>query len=74
MASAGRRSELHALVFDPQFKHKGARVALYVIPKVHGENQRNYQVNDPWYIPAVLTGKPDFGARSCPSEGAQVLS
>ena len=24
------------------------------------------QVNHPWYIPAVLTGEPDFGAPNCP--------
>ena len=28
--------------------------------------QRPNQVNDPWYIPAVPTGKPDFGALHCP--------
>ena len=36
MASAGRHSELQALVFDPQyipFKPKGARVTLYFTPK-----------------------------------------
>ena len=36
MASAGRRSELQALVFDPQyiqFKPKGARVTLYFTPE-----------------------------------------
>ena len=26
------------------------------------KNQRLNQVNDPWYIPAVMNGKPDFGA------------
>ena len=31
-------------------------------PRVHVENQRHNQVSDPWYIPAVLTGKPDFVA------------
>ena len=30
------------------------------------KNQRPNQVNDPWYIPAVPTGKPDFGAPNCP--------
>ena len=29
------------------------------------KNQKPNQVNDPWYIPAVLTGKPDFGAPNC---------
>ena len=36
MASAGRRSELQALVFDPQyiqFKPKGAGVTLYFTPE-----------------------------------------
>ena len=30
------------------------------------KNQRPNQVNGPWYNPAVLTGKPDFGAPNCP--------
>ena len=30
------------------------------------KNQRPNQVNDPWYIPAVPTGKPEFGAPNCP--------
>ena len=29
------------------------------------KNERINQVNDQWYIPAVLTGKPDFGAPNC---------
>ena len=65
MASAGRRSELQALVFDLQyiqFKPKGAGVKFYFSPEFMLENQ----VNDPWYIPAVLTGRPDFGAPNCP--------
>ena len=28
--------------------------------------QRPNQVNHPWYIPAVPTGEPDFGAPNCP--------
>ena len=54
MASAGRRSELHALRFDQnyiQFKPKGAGVTLYFSPEFMRKNQ-----NDPWYIPAVPTG------------------
>ena len=68
MASAGRRSKLQALVFDPQyiqFKPKGAGVTLYFSPEFMRKNQRPNQVNDPWYIPAVLTGKPDIGAPNC---------
>ena len=64
MASAGRRSELHALRFDQnyiQFKPKGAGVTLYFSPEFMRKNQKPNQVNDPWYIPAVLTGKPEFG-------------
>ena len=30
------------------------------------KNQRPTQVNDPWYIPVVPTGKSDFGAPNCP--------
>ena len=59
MASAGRRSELQALVFDPQyihFKPKGAGVTLYFTPEFMRKKQRPNQVNDLWYFPAVLTG------------------
>ena len=69
MASGGRRSKLQALVFDPQyiqFKPKGAGVTLYFTPEFMRKNQRPNQVNDPWYIPAVLTGRPQFGAPNCP--------
>ena len=55
MASAGRCSELQALVFDLQylqFKPKGAGVTLYFTPEFMQKNQPN-QVNDPWYYPAV---------------------
>ena len=79
MASAGRCSELQALVFDPeyiqfkpkgpqysQFKPKGAGVTLYFTPEFMRKNQRQNQVNDTWYIPVVPTGKPEFGAPYCP--------
>ena len=49
-----------ALVFDPQFKHKGAVVTLHFTPEFMRKNQRPNQVNDPWYIPAVPTGKPEL--------------
>ena len=69
MASAGRRSELQALVFDLryiQFKPKGAGVTLYFTSEFMRNNQRPNQVIDRWYIPTVQTGKPDFGAQNCP--------
>ena len=69
MASAGRRSELHALRFDQnyiQFKLKGAGVTLYFSPEFRRKNQKPNQVNDPWYIPAVPTGKSEYGAPNCP--------
>ena len=68
MASAGRRSELQALRFDQnyiQFKPKGACV-LYFSPEFMRKNQKPNQVNDPWYIPAVPTGKSEFGTPNCP--------
>ena len=69
MASGGRCSELQALVFDPQyiqFNPKGAGVTLYFTPKFMRKTQRPNQVNYPWYIPAVPTGRPEFGAPNCP--------
>ena len=69
MASAGRRSELHALRFDQnyiQFKRKGAGVTLYFSPEFRRKNQKPDQVNDPWYIPAVPTSKSEFGTPNCP--------
>ena len=70
MASAGRRSELQALMFDQkylQFKPKGAAVTLYFSPEFMRKNQKPNQVNDPWYIPAVPTGKSEFSAPNCPA-------
>ena len=67
MASAGRRSELHALRFDHnciQFKPKGAGVTLYFSPEFMSKNQKPNQVNDPWYIPAVPTGAPNCPVRA----------
>ena len=64
MASAGRRSELHALRFDSnyiQFKPKGAGVTLYFNPEFMRKNQKPNP-----YIPAVPTGKSEFGAPNCP--------
>ena len=69
LASAGRRSELQSLRFDQnyiQFKPKGAGVTLYFSPEFMRKNQKPNQVNDPWYIPVVQTGKPEFGAPKCP--------
>ena len=69
MASAGRSSELQALVFDQnyiQFKLMGAGVMLYFSPDFMRKNQKLNQVNDPWYIPVVPTGKSEFGAPNCP--------
>ena len=63
MASAGRRSELNALRFDQnyiQFKPTGAGVTLYFIPEFMRKNQKSQ------YIPAIPTGKPEFGAHNCP--------
>ena len=65
MASAGRRSELQALVFDQkyiQFKPKGAGVTLYFSPEFMRKNQKPNQGNDPWFIPSVPTSKSEFGA------------
>ena len=69
MASAGRRSELQALMFDQiyiLFQQKGAGVTLYFSPEFMRKNQKPNQVNDRWYIPAVPTGKSEFGSASCP--------
>ena len=69
MTSAGRLSDLQALVFDQkyiQFKPKGAGVTLYFSPEFMRKNQKPNQVKDPCYIPAVPTGKSEFGAPNCP--------
>ena len=69
MASAGRRNELQPLMFDQkyrQFKPKGAGVTLYFSPEFMHKNQKPNQVNDPWYIQAVPTGRSKFGAPNCP--------
>ena len=56
-------------MFDPkyiEFKPKGAGVTLYFTPEFMRKNQRPNQVNDPCYIPAVSTGRPEFGAPNFP--------
>ena len=45
---------------------KGAGVTLYFSPDFMRKNQKPNQVNDPWYTPAVPTGKSEFGALNCP--------
>ena len=50
MTSAGRCSELQALVFDSQYsqsKPKGAGVTVYFSPKFKRKYLRPNQVNDP---------------------------
>ena len=69
MASAGRRNEIQGLMLDQkyiQFKPKGAGVTLYFSPEFMRKNQKPNQVNGPWYISAVPTGKSEFGASNCP--------
>ena len=39
---------------------------LYFSPEFMRKNQKPNQVNDPWYIPAVPTGKSEIGAPNCP--------
>ena len=63
MFLVGRRSELHALRFDQnciQFKP-------YFSPEFMRKSQEPNRVSGPWYIPAVPTGKPEFGAPNCPA-------
>ena len=59
MASAGR-PKLHTV----QTKRGWCYTLLK--PRVMRKNQKPNQVNESWYIPAVPTGKPEFGARNCP--------
>ena len=69
MFSVGRRSELHAPRFDQnciQFKPIGAGVTPYFSPDFMRKSQEPNQVGGLWYIPAVPTGKPEFGAPNCP--------
>ena len=69
IASAGKCNELQALMFDQkyiQFKPKGAGVTLYFSPEFMRKNQKPSQVFDPWFIPAVPTGKSEFGTPNCP--------
>ena len=61
MASAGRRSELQALVFDPQyiqFKPKG--LVLHYISALSSCGK----IRD--LTKSMTRGKPDFGAPNCP--------
>ena len=64
--AAGFSTEVSKFAAAPKFKLKGAGVTLYFTPEFVRKNQRPNQVNDLWYIPAVLTGRPEFGATNCP--------
>ena len=68
MASGGSQSEYI------QFKPKGAGVTLYFTPEFMQKNQRPSQVNDLWYISAVLTGKTDFGAHIAQLERSGIIT
>ena len=59
----GREGALYhcANPLDSKFKPKGAGVMLYFSPELMRKNQKPNQVNDPLYIPAVPTGKSEFG-------------
>jgi hypothetical protein len=69
MASGGRRSELQALMFDDkycQFAPFGAHVKLSFNPSFIRKNQRATETNAPLVIPAIPTGKAQFGHPNCP--------
>ena len=44
----------------------GAGVTPYFSPEFMRKSQEPNQVSGPWYILAVPTGKPEFGAPNCP--------
>jgi hypothetical protein len=69
MASGGRRSELQALMFDEKycyFAPYGAHVKLSFNPSFIRKNQRVNETNAPLVIPAIPTGKTQFGHINCP--------
>jgi hypothetical protein len=69
MASGGRRSELQALMYDDiycNFAPYGAHVKLSFNPAFIRKNQRVSETNAPLLIPAIPTGKQQFGHPNCP--------
>ena len=76
MALAGRCNELQALVFDPQIYCSNIRgMALpYISPRSSCDNQRPFQVHDPWYTPMVLTGRLDFDAPIAQLERSGIIT
>jgi hypothetical protein len=69
MASGGRRSELQALMYDDiycNFAPYGAQVKLSFNPAFIRKNQRASETNAPLIIPAIPTGKQQFGHPNCP--------
>jgi hypothetical protein len=69
MASGGRRSELQALMYDDKycyFAPFGAHVKLSFNPSFIRKNQRATETNAPLLIPAIPTGKAQFGHQNCP--------
>ena len=59
-----RRLGLTRIIYNSN--QKGTGVTLYFSPEFRRRNQKPNQVIDPCYIPAVPTGKSEFGAPNCP--------
>ena len=69
LASAGRRSELHALLFDDKhflLDKEQRKATLFFAPGFLSKTQRVGETNSPLIIPALPTGKELPVAPNCP--------
>ena len=67
---------LEAPLREPSFRHFTLKTVFLLtmfsvgrrseLPEFMRKSQEPNQVSGPWYIPAVPTGKPEFGAPNCP--------
>ena len=64
MASAGRRRGLTRITYSSN--RKGLVLHFTLAQSSCARTRTPNQVNDPWYIPAVPTGKSEFGPPNCP--------
>ena len=52
--------------YEPLREASLKQMSLYFSPECMRKNQQANQVNDPWYVAAVPTGKSDLGTPNCP--------
>lgn len=69
LAAGARRSEIQALMFDEPYcriQENGSKATLHFAPGFLRKNQSPFTPDAPLEIPALPTGRSEFGAILCP--------